>query len=168
MKIQLLEAFGYGQTSMVEKEQLYTDEFEVTVDYSKSLEQMIEEARFDYLNSGITEEHFPKNGTGITKISLRLFQFPTPKSTDEIIEYIQVQGYKPAKIEELVRFATQHPDIQRSGYPVVGLGTIWKRAEKEEVVPVLRGGSDDRNMHLLRTANTWNPSERFAAVREKA
>lgn len=140
-------------------------EFCVTVDYSKSLEEMINEAQFDYLNSGISGEHFKVKGEGSVNKAIVLFQFTVPKTTEEIVEFIQAQGYEPSGIEDLIALATEYPDEQKTGYPIIELGTIWKRAEKEEVVAVLRGGNNDRNMHLLRTANKWSPSERFAATK---
>lgn len=141
------------------------ENYPITVDYTKTLESMIEDAQFDYMNSGINSDHFPVHGEGNQRRELVLFSYPDNKTTGEILDDIQENGYQPAKIEDLVVFATQYPDMQRSGNPIIALGTVWERAEKEHVVPVLRGGDNDRNMHLLRTANKWNSSERFAAIK---
>lgn len=139
--------------------------YHVEVDYSKTLEQMIEEAQFDYINSGITSEHFHVNGEGRTVGKMVLFSYPDNRNTEDIIDDIRARGYRPAKIEELVALATKYPTLQQKGNPIIGFGTMWSRAENERVVPVLRGGDQDRNMHLLRINNKWNPSELFAAVK---
>lgn len=138
--------------------------FPIEVNYSKSLDEMISEANFDYLNSQITAEHFPIQGNDIQLVNLRLVKIENPSSTATVLNLIKNLNLTPAKIEQLVAFATQYPDFQKTGYPIVALGTQWQRSENEIVVPVLRGGENDRNMHLLRTANRWNPSEIFAAI----
>lgn len=140
--------------------------YALRVDYSKTLEQMIAEARFDYVNSGISSEHFLINGEGIQEKIAEIVLFPGMMTTAEVVYDIRRRGLLPAGIEDLVAFASEYPDFQRIGNPVIALGTSWKRAEGEEVVPVLRGGEKDRNMHLLRTVNNWNPSERFLALRQ--
>lgn len=141
-----------------------TTEYQIEIDYSKSLDRMILEANFDYLNSQITADHFHIQGVGIQFVNLLLVKIENPSSTVDVLNLIKNLDLAPAKIEQLVAFATQYPDLQKSGYPIVALGTKWQRSENEIVVPVLRGGENDRNMHLLRTANRWNPSELFAAI----
>lgn len=139
--------------------------YPLEVDYSQTFGQMLDSAGFDYINSGITADHFPLTGNSLLLVELVIFQYPSPINTDDVIQDIVSAGYHPAKIEDLLAFAVRYPDEQRRGSPIIGLGSIWKRAESEQVVPVLRGGDNDRNMHLLRINNKWNPSELFAATR---
>lgn len=139
--------------------------YPLEIDYSQTFDQMLEAAAFDYINSGITAEHFPFSGSGLQKVELVLFHYPTFMNTDDILRDIESAGYHPARIEDLLSFAIKYPDEQRHGNPIIGLGSIWRRAELEQVVPILRGGDKDRNMHLLRINNKWNPCEFFAATR---
>lgn len=105
-------------------------------------------------------------GSSLKRIELVIFRSTIEEiNTSGVIQGIEAAGYHPAKIEELLVFATKHPDIQRHGKPIYGFGSVWKRAESEQVVPVLRGGDEDRNMHLLRINNNWNQCDLFAATR---
>ena len=62
---------------------VFADGFSVTVDYAKSLAEMIAEGSYDWNNSDITSEHFPTKKSGVETVKLELVCLEKSASTDE-------------------------------------------------------------------------------------
>lgn len=140
--------------------------YQITVNYVKKLEEMIHDAKFDYINSSINSKNFPIDGKGIKKFTLQVIHFESNINTDNVIAFIHNKNKVLARIEHLISLATEYPYLQQSGFPIIALGSVWERTSKEHVVPVLRGNDNppDRNMHLLRTENKWNSNEYICII----
>src|SRR3989338_7140710 len=71
--------------------------FPVTVDYTHSLAQMIAAGKYDWVNSDITDQHFPPPSipTGLpvmAEIKLELLHFNRPISSKEALNEMDKQG----------------------------------------------------------------------------
>lgn len=139
--------------------------FNITVDYSHSLEEMIKSGGYDYINSYIIEKNFSLNGRGIHKFSAVIFHFENVSmSPDAIIVEMNKRGYRPAKIEELLAVGKNHPNIQRK-FPIVAMGSIWKRTLVRRRVSYLGGSDENRILSIYRFNVGWRSVYRFLAVR---
>jgi hypothetical protein len=117
-------------------------EFNLTVDYSKTLQEMITAGKYDDvdINNFIVEENFPFPPELIGKkvdVSAELFYFGRPKSSRDVIAIMERVNYRPATLFELLTMQSDRPDLQRY-LPVVALGSPWAYAEFSDNVPVVR------------------------------
>lgn len=102
------------------------DVFPVTVDYSWSLEKMIERGRYDWVNKLITKENFPHDtDAGVREVDTELFHFDKSIGTDKrVFAKMKKFGYRHASVEELLAFGGRYPKEQRK-YLIVAFGSRW-------------------------------------------
>ena len=139
--------------------------FRVTVDYDKTVESLVKAGKYDYANSDITAQHFSTQRSGIVQIELHLLHFNRSISSDDVIKEMDKLGLRPAKPHELLTFGIQYPDEQRK-YPIVALGSVWRRFDGDRCVLGLWGDSGDRDLGLPWWDGDWRSDYRFAAVRK--
>ncbi|MFA6227620.1 MAG: hypothetical protein WC668_00310 [Patescibacteria group bacterium] len=152
--------------------------YDVIIDPSKNLAQMIAAGRYDWPNPNIIADHFPFNGAGKRKIKVELLHFNRDFSNgDQIIaklkevnDWLAKQGanyrYLFAQIEELLALGAAHPELQRL-YPIAALGSIWRRAGYR-FFACLSGDGARRALSLDCLGGGFSGVWRFAVVREPA
>lgn len=161
------------------------DTFSVTIDYAKSLADMITAGKYDYANNEIKEKNFPiqrpsvseadtggsgpyrtpgsvsnDNSTNIVLVHLNKLAITT-----EVLAHMDKLGLRPARIEELLALGEKYPEIQRQ-FPVVALGSVWVGSGRRRDVAYLdRDGSGrDLILHWGDPGSRWDEVSRFAAV----
>jgi hypothetical protein len=142
--------------------------FQVTVDYSRSLKEMIKVGNYEKTNPDITSDHFPVKGEGKREVSITLFQFHKWVEHKKVITEMEQQDYRPAKIEELLALGAEHPKLQLE-YPIVAPGFIWQSPGTPAFVPCLGHlGSEVRTLdiHSISAVGGYPPEYRLAAVRK--
>ncbi len=106
--------------------------FNFELDYSLDLEQMIKKGayqqskRADWLIKKLKTRlpYYPQPGLK-EKVSTKLFSFPNGISSQEAIEEMKADEYRPATAYELLAFGAKFPNRQKH-HPVVGLGSVTK------------------------------------------
>ena len=121
--------------------------YQLTVDYSQSLEGMIKAGKYDWVNSNITRDNFPTNHHGMQTIEVELIHFGKELTTQEIEVELENQSLRPATLEELLAFGAKYPDKQRE-YSIVALGSGWVGPGGCRYVPCLYGFVDGRRLDL--------------------
>lgn len=139
--------------------------FPVSVDYRRTLAEMISAGRYDRINSDITAEHFPIKGEGQQPVELALFHFNRVISSDDAIREMDQAGYRPAKIEELLALGVKRPDLQRQ-FPIIALASPWQGSGGLRCVPCLSEWYGGRALDLRWFEGGWAESCRFPAVRK--
>ena len=139
--------------------------FRVTVDYSRSLAEMIAAGKYDWSNSGITADHFPVKGEGVSEVELTLVHFNRFMSTDAVLKELAKTGFRPAKIEELLALGEKYHDLQRE-FPIVALGSVWRDPGDDRRCACLWGGDSRRSLSLDWLGDGWHENFRFLVVRE--
>ncbi|PIR72123.1 MAG: hypothetical protein COU42_02245 [Candidatus Nealsonbacteria bacterium CG10_big_fil_rev_8_21_14_0_10_36_24] len=137
----------------------------VIVDYSQTLAQMIKAGNYGWVNNDITQEHFPIAGSGKQEEEIVLFCFGKNISSGDAIAEMEKQGFRPARIEELLALGAAYPGLQKQ-FPIVALGSVWQDPVSSRLVPYLNWFSDERLLHLLWFEGGWGGDWRFAAVRK--
>ena len=99
--------------------------YRVTVDYSRTLPEMIAAGRYDWMDSSITSERFPAKKSGKEEIKLELVRLNKAASTGEVLRYLEERGLRPATLSELLAFGVKFPE-GRSKYLIAALGSVWK------------------------------------------
>lgn len=139
--------------------------YKITVDRSKPVDQLINEAKLNYVNSSVTSENFPITDKGISKIDIKLINFSKATEFKEILRKVKKRNFVPISISELLAFSESFPEVQRE-FPIVAPGTVWKG--NIDRVPVLWGGSGGRSLFLLWKSYNWLPGFRFAVTKNLA
>jgi len=135
------------------------------VDYTRPLAEMLKDGRFDYVNSDITEKHFPINKRPNGEVEMKLFHFNRVMESDEVIKEMAKEGYRPAESPEGLAYAKANPDEQRK-YPIALLGSVWRDWYGGRLVPCLYGVDGERSLRLGWFGHAWGSGYRFLAVRK--
>ena len=143
------------------------DTYEVVVDYSHTLTEMIESCHLDWKNSDIIPEYFPIEGEGCQKVKVTLFHFNRKMSTEQAASEMEEQGYRPATLPELLALGAAQPDLQKR-FPILALGSGWQAPDGHLVFPSLRSDESKRFLSLIWFASGWSRECRFLAVRRTA
>ena len=143
--------------------------FTISIDYSQSLAQMIQAGKYDWVNSDITEAHFPKGKAGgKVKFNSELFCPNNETSFDLVLAEMKNRKLRPATLPELLAFGKKYPGEQRK-YPIAAFGSIYRCWEEEgyRYSPYLcyRYG-EERHLGLYWFGGGWDVHFRFLAVRE--
>lgn len=140
--------------------------YSITVNYGRTLAEMVEAGYYDYANPDITAEHFPIEGRGKVELECELVHHDRTASTEEVEPEIERLGLRPATIEELLAFGETYPDVQRE-FPVVELGSSWVNRDGHRDMVSLWGYPDSRSLILGWDAPgyQWSSRYRFLTVR---
>ena len=137
----------------------------VIVDYSQTLAQMIKAGNYGWVNNDITQEHFPIAGSGKQEEEIVLFCFGKNISSGDAIAEMEKQGFRSARIEELLALGAAYPELQKQ-FPIVALGSVWRAPASSRRVPALDWSGGERGLALDWFGDDWGGSWRFAAVRK--
>lgn len=138
----------------------------VTVDYSRTIDEMIEFGKYDLVSDGITEKTFPLPTKFLGKkiiTPVKLFQFKQVAGSDYVISEMEKMGCHPATLAELMALGESQPDLQRK-FSIAALGSVWSSAHGIEYVALLRGDVHGRMLSLSQYDNYWQNNIRFLAV----
>jgi hypothetical protein len=139
--------------------------FPVTIDYGKTLEEMVVAGHYDRSNDDINSQNFPVAGSGVVTIDLELVHLDKAVSTEAVLAHMDANGLRPARIEELLAFGVTYPGIQRE-FPLISLGSVWRSSHGFGPVPYLSGHGGGRYLHLQHYVKEWLNGCRFLAVRK--
>lgn len=141
------------------------DIFKVVLDYDMTLRQMIEAAKYDWMNDDITEEHFPFNKRENGEVELHVVHFGRDIRTKEVLARLDERGLRPAELPELLALGATHPNLQRD-YPLVALGSEWRNPGGGVDYAILGERGDRRNLLLIWSGSDdeWHDYYRFVAV----
>ena len=140
--------------------------YSITIDYGKTLEEMVKAGAYDWKNSDITSEHFPIDGNGMVECTTELVHFNRSISTDDALAELDKQGFRPATIEELLAFGSTNPEIQRQ-FPIIALGSVWASRGGDRCVAYLNRRGSERGLSLdWFDDDDWDDHCRFLAVRK--
>ena len=140
-------------------------EYVVTVDYGKTLKEMIAAGQYDWENSDINSDNFQIEGDGTVETKLELVHLNKDASTKEVEAYFEKNGLRAATLEELLAFGAKFPEVQRE-FPVIALGSAWVSPDGRRGVLYLDRGGSKRNIFLYWRERDWYGLCRFLAFRK--
>ena len=155
----------------ISKEKLKSEvaNFEVVVDYNKSLAEMVKAGGYHWVSEGIIKKYFPIQGVGLQKTELALVHLNGKVKTKEIRKFTESKNLiVPKGIEHLLALGATYPEIQEE-FPVVVLCDFLGPNYGDSVYPYLYiNTSRMRALFLDRFADDhlWDASCRFLAVRK--
>lgn len=159
--------------------------FVVTVDYSRSFEDMVAGGKYEAIYPEVNNSVFPIKGQGKSEVRLELVQFTKDwESADEFnnkIEAIRIQevleefrqhGFRPATFPELLALGEKYPDEIKKYSEIVALGSYYEREAifsdgKLKVFPSLSSLNHRPCLSITFCDLRFRKHERFLAVREQ-
>ena len=143
--------------------------FPVTVDYSRTLAEMIAAGKYDWVNSDIDEWKFPiqRPPAGFpqkVELTVKLVHYDKWMSIDAVIADFQQRRLIPAAPPVLLAVGEQRPELQRQ-FPIVALGQFAQFWNAQRV-PYLWSRAGGRSFSLGAFDDVWAPSFRCLGVRE--
>lgn len=147
-----------------------TSEILLTVDYTKTVEQAIADGNYDWKNNDVTTKNFPISPEMIGKkveVATKLFHFNRDISSDDAISEMDKDGYRPVTLIELLVLGFLFPELQRQ-FPIVALGSVWRRARDRRFVPCLYVDGSGRLLYLGWFDVVWSAHYRFLGVHKES
>lgn len=137
------------------------------VDYRRSLEAMIADARLDWWDGNITSTRFPIAGKGVVVFESCYFHPRYEISLEDAARTIVLadkkRSWSPAAIEYLLPHGKVFPDEQRK-FRIFSPGSITQIGS-ESFVPCLDACGDDRGLTLHPASQKFDLSHRLLAFR---
>ncbi len=139
--------------------------FDLTVDYTRSLNEGIKSGNYDSVNQDITEKNFPSPTFTLAsrKVTFKLFHFNRGIESNKVILKMKDAGCRPANIQELLVFGQANPKLQM-GFPIIELGSVWEPCCGDRSVVCLRRLGPKRTLELRSYESDWGGLCRFLAV----
>ena len=135
----------------------------VPVNYDRSVADGIAAGKYDWVNSDITQEHFPPTRSGIVQVGIHLVHFGRNTTTDEVERELDKRGLRSAESPELLALGEKHPNLQCE-FPIVALGSRWQYPLGHWFVSCLFRLDAERHLGLDWALDEWDDIFRFAAV----
>lgn len=140
--------------------------YALTIDYSQTLEQMVEAGNYDTVTSNISGKNFPVD-VGDSKVEAVLVRLDRELSIQDVLDELSRRGLWAATMAELLAFGAQHPDSQRR-FPIVALGSVWIDPEGGYRFGCHWENPGYRQLHVSWFSGQWDEHCRFLAVRKPA
>lgn len=101
--------------------------FNFTVDYTRSVEEMVKAGKYDWLDTNVIDRYpIPEAKVGQSEnIITELLHFNRLMYYEDAIEEIEKKGYRDTTAHEIMAFAEKNFEL-REDFPVFSLGSLWQ------------------------------------------
>jgi len=142
-----------------------SNKYHVKVNYSMSIEKMVQLGNYDIVHPNINSKNFPTVGRGEAIVEMCLFQFDRVIgiSSMDVFREMDNLNYRAAEIHELLAFGVGHPDIQREA-SIIALGSIANNTKECLDVACLSVDGSLREVSMRCFNMNWGDSCFFLAV----
>jgi hypothetical protein len=120
--------------------------YEITVDYSRRLDEMILAGRYDFVSNDIMCGRFCLAGRGKQTSEAHLVHFDRGTIEKDMQVCLRRLGLRHGAIEEVLAFGELYPDVQRE-FPTIGLASIFK-THGLFCAPCIQGSLKSRELRL--------------------
>lgn len=142
------------------------EELETNCRHDLSVEELVKANRFrGYVNSDVTDEHFPSEKSEAKKqqaVLLCLHGTVTDQEVTDTMRHLKLRDGLP---QELLSLGLDYPDLQKK-FPIVARGRAWLHWSGDRCVPFLWYDYGERSLYLDYRENDWREDCRFLAFRE--
>jgi len=176
---QVIELINKSNVSNVQNEKVVdtVNEIKLSIDYTKTVEQVIADGNYNRENSDVTSKNFPISPEMIEKkveVSTKLFHFNRNISSEDVISEMDEAGYRPANLMELLVLGASFPELQgqfstpelQGRFSTIALGSVWHDAYDGRHVPYLDVNGSRRELDLDHFDGAWSVYCRFFGVRK--
>lgn len=103
---------------------IFYDEILLTVDFSKSIEEMIKNGHFNSKTEQFVEEKIPSTFDKKEEVYVKLFHFDYEIHFAKLSKIMNSAGYRQGVMRELLTLDIVRPDLT-DNFSVVALGSYW-------------------------------------------
>ena len=136
----------------------------ITIDYGRSLQELIAAGNYYWADAQITAHKFPVSGVGTKTLRVKLFHFGRDISSDDAVAAMKEGGFEPATHVHGLAFGAAFPDEQRK-YPIACLGSsAWLVSCR--CVMCLDRDAAERVLCLESCGGEWSGRWRFLGIQE--
>lgn len=140
--------------------------YQINVDYDQPLKKMIVSGNYNWVDSDITNKHFPQNKKGKEQADIFIISIDHRMYDLEVTQFLDSLGLRDANIKELLSLGAQFPDLQCKK-PIVARSTSWRDSIGFVDVPCLDNDEWGRNLRLIYLGGHWLMNWwQFAAVKK--
>ncbi|MFH1145845.1 MAG: hypothetical protein V1707_02690 [bacterium] len=139
--------------------------FSVVVDYSLSLQEMIDEGKFSSTNEDIVEANFPLREKGKQKITIELKNFGKFMHPDDVLSDFDKKGLRPASLPELCALGAKYPGLKKKKL-ILALGSVWADPDSYCYYPCIHKDAEGRWLCLIAWHDGLDGHCWFATVRK--
>lgn len=167
--------------------------YSITVDYDKSIEEMINAGRYSHVSvnclnqddggnyyrvvenlyeTNAIKTKTAENKAGKTTIAVEPINPNKVVGSDDFLCYLKENGLRPASLPEFLSFLSSHPELPASTSVLACLDSFvheFYNSEDEEdrlTFCAVRSGRDSRMLRAVDYYENWSQNTSFLAVRE--
>jgi hypothetical protein len=135
----------------------------VTVDYSKSIENYVDEGHYDLVNGNISSISLA-NDTHDTVITQNatLIAFNRSMASEDVVAQLKLRGFRPGTARELYALGAHYPRLQRE-ISIIALGSVTADSRVPGLYEYVDG---DRFASLCSWSNHWLSEPWFLAFHD--
>ncbi len=136
----------------------------LTIDYSRTLEQTIADGNYSWRNSNIKNENFPIPQKMIGKkvdVVAKIFYFNRKIHFKTAIYEMKTAGYRPANLMELLTLKILLLKLQQ--LPIVALGSVWSFRRHCQLCPNI--GCSGQDLFLSFYEIEFDPYWHFLGIK---
>lgn len=167
----VVEALANGSISMIDilslinKTDKKNDEIILTIDYNRTLEDMIRVGNYDKRSLSVGDGFtIPSDLPGQKRfIHAKLFNFKPKIQSNDVISEMAKEGYFPANLIDLLYFGKDYIELQKF-YRIVALGTVFSYTSGS-YVPVINCFPSKRHLGSYPLNTEWDGLYKFLAVK---
>ena len=145
--------------------------YTVTVDFDRTIEEMVSAGKYDLSNPHINSKNFHAIASGTHTMDIQLVHFDRKMKSSEILAELDRLDLRPATLPVLLGFIAAFSDLGH--FPIAALGS-WCYSRRSSYigdvgkVVVLFSYDSVRELDLYPSwpGRTWFGTVRFAAVRK--
>lgn len=137
--------------------------YRLSIDYKRTLSDMIFCGHYDVVDSTITRECFPMKSYG-HELHAELIHFDRSISSSDAVAALKLYSLRPATLAELLAFGERHP-FEQLKFSIVALGFPAEEYYSTGV-PFLGSTDTLRLLSLDHSVCNWSRHDRFLAVRD--
>ena len=150
-----LSSFLSAQTDTVS----VSGEITLTINYSRTLQEMIDAGNYDWVDNYFTEKGsllLDSIGSSEASVSVKIFKLKGFIFSEDAVAEMLKDGFRPATLAELLALGEAYPEIQKEN-PIIALYSVY-------FVPVLFS-DNDRSLGIT-GHGLWGSGYRFLGVRK--
>lgn len=139
----------------------------VIVDYSLSVEEMVNLGKFDWINTDVDSKHFTITGEGMKYFVVHFMVFRTEVGINLVRSHMKQKRWKPAPLEVGLTFAALYPHVQIER-PIALIEAMTRvsgsNTKASPRVVCLTSRLNRRDLSLKPADVLWAPDYMFLAV----
>lgn len=142
----------------------YPSSWDITVDYSININDMIDNGNYDYVHKNIDSSYFFYDTSGISELEIHIIHLNGGYHINQVVQTLSEHNWRPINFLELLCLGIQYPDLQRQ-FSIIALDASWFDNSGICYMPYLSVNEHGRCLSLQKdNSGTWHKHYWIAVV----